>query len=125
VSPEKFHQLLALYADYAAVLDAADWQRWPEFFTADCRYRIQPRENFDQGNQNRSQLRRVPHQAERAEHRVQRRALSRCGALVDLSDMSWIDVAAQDDLFDGASIAVTPAGHDIALHCIDGVLRLG
>jgi hypothetical protein len=42
-----------------------------------------------------------------------------------LADMSWIDVAAQDDLFEGASIAVTPAGHDIALHCIDGVLRLG
>ena len=30
--------------------------------------------------------------------------------------MSWMDVAAQDDLFEGASIAVTPNGHDIALH---------
>jgi salicylate 5-hydroxylase small subunit len=49
VSPERFQQLLALYADYAAVLDAADWERWPGFFTADCRYRVQPRENFDQG----------------------------------------------------------------------------
>jgi salicylate 5-hydroxylase small subunit len=49
LSAERFQQLLALYADYAAVLDAAQWERWPEFFTADCRYRIQPRENFDQG----------------------------------------------------------------------------
>jgi salicylate 5-hydroxylase small subunit len=49
VTAERFQQLLALYADYAAVLDAADWERWPEFFTADCRYRVQPRENFDQG----------------------------------------------------------------------------
>jgi salicylate 5-hydroxylase small subunit len=49
VTAERFQQLLALYAGYAAVLDAADWERWPEFFTADCRYRVQPRENFDQG----------------------------------------------------------------------------
>ena len=35
--------------------------------------------------------------------------------------MTWTDVAAQDDLFEGASIAVTPNGHDIALHCVDGV----
>jgi salicylate 5-hydroxylase small subunit len=48
VTPERFQQLLALYADYAAVLDAGDWARWPAFFTADCRYRVQPRENFDQ-----------------------------------------------------------------------------
>lgn len=49
LAAERFQQLLTLYADYAAVLDAAQWERWPEFFTADCRYRIQPRENFDQG----------------------------------------------------------------------------
>jgi salicylate 5-hydroxylase small subunit len=49
MSAERFMQLLALYADYAAVLDAADWEHWPDFFTTDCRYRVQPRENFDQG----------------------------------------------------------------------------
>jgi salicylate 5-hydroxylase small subunit len=49
VNADRFPQLLALYADYAAVLDAADWDRWPAFFTSDCRYRVQPRENFDQG----------------------------------------------------------------------------
>jgi salicylate 5-hydroxylase small subunit len=48
VTSDRFQQLLALYADYAAVLDAGDWARWPDFFTADCRYRVQPRENFDQ-----------------------------------------------------------------------------
>ena len=41
--------LLALYADYAAVLDAADWERWPDFFTADGSYRVQPRENHERG----------------------------------------------------------------------------
>jgi salicylate 5-hydroxylase small subunit len=48
LAAERFQQLLALYAGYAAVLDAGQWERWPGFFTADCRYRIQPRENFDQ-----------------------------------------------------------------------------
>jgi salicylate 5-hydroxylase small subunit len=47
IDAERYAQLLALYADYAAVLDAGDWQRWPDFFTADCWYRVQPRENFD------------------------------------------------------------------------------
>jgi salicylate 5-hydroxylase small subunit len=48
VTAERFAQLLALYADYAAALDAGQWERWPDFFTARCRYRLQPRENFDQ-----------------------------------------------------------------------------
>jgi naphthalene 1,2-dioxygenase ferredoxin component len=34
---------------------------------------------------------------------------------------TWIDVASQDDLFDGASIAVPVQGREIALHCVDGV----
>ena len=34
---------------------------------------------------------------------------------------AWIDVAAVDDLFEGASIAVQVNGKDIALHCVDGV----
>ena len=32
----------------------------------------------------------------------------------------WIDVAAEADLFDGAGIAVTPPGHDIALFSVEG-----
>ena len=39
--------LRALYADYAAVLDARELQRWPDFFTADGHYRLQSRENFE------------------------------------------------------------------------------
>ena len=38
-----------LYADYAAALDARELQRWPGFFTEDCIYRLQSRENFDRG----------------------------------------------------------------------------
>ena len=34
--------------------------------------------------------------------------------------MTWTDVAAEDELFEGASIAVAANGLDIALHCIDG-----
>ena len=38
-----------LYAEYAACLDDAELERWPDFFTEDCLYRIVPRENFDRG----------------------------------------------------------------------------
>ncbi|AOY96048.1 salicylate hydroxylase [Cupriavidus sp. USMAA2-4] len=44
-----YQQLLALYADYAAALDNGDWDQWPEFFTEDCVYRVQPRENHERG----------------------------------------------------------------------------
>ena len=36
-----------LYADYAIAVDSGQWDLWPEFFTDDCVYRLQPRENFD------------------------------------------------------------------------------
>ncbi|NDY92023.1 aromatic-ring-hydroxylating dioxygenase subunit beta [Ideonella livida] len=42
-------ELNQLYADYAAAVDSGDWALWPEFFTEDCVYRLQPRENFDRG----------------------------------------------------------------------------
>src|SRR5262245_2421009 len=42
-------QLLELQATYAAVVDAGDWDAWCELFTDDCRYRLQPRENYDRG----------------------------------------------------------------------------
>ena len=42
-------QIQQLYADYAAVLDSGQFSRWPDFFTDDCIYKIQPRENFDRG----------------------------------------------------------------------------
>jgi len=40
-------ELEELYAAYAACLDDGELERWPEFFTAECRYEIIPRENFD------------------------------------------------------------------------------
>jgi salicylate 5-hydroxylase small subunit len=42
-------ELEALYADYAAALDEERFEDWPEFFTADCTYKIIPRENFERG----------------------------------------------------------------------------
>jgi salicylate 5-hydroxylase small subunit len=39
----------ALYADYAACLDAGRFADWPAFFTEDCLYELQARENFDRG----------------------------------------------------------------------------
>jgi len=38
-----------LYADYALVVDSGQWEAWPEFFTEQCVYKIQPRENFARG----------------------------------------------------------------------------
>ena len=46
---EPYLALARLYADYAAAVDAADWDRWVDFFTEDCEYRIQPRENHERG----------------------------------------------------------------------------
>jgi salicylate 5-hydroxylase small subunit len=44
-----YQALLALYAEYAAAVDAGDWDRWPAFFTEDGVYRLQPRENHERG----------------------------------------------------------------------------
>jgi len=46
---ETYQRVLALYADYASVVDNNEWDKWPEFFTDACTYKIQPRENFDRG----------------------------------------------------------------------------
>ena len=49
---DDFHDYLALaqlYADYAAAVDAQDWDRWVDFFTEDCEYKVQPRENHERG----------------------------------------------------------------------------
>jgi salicylate 5-hydroxylase small subunit len=49
VSPQDWLAIQQLYADYASAVDAAQWDRWPGFFTDDCLYRIQPRENHERG----------------------------------------------------------------------------
>jgi salicylate 5-hydroxylase small subunit len=46
---ETYQQVLGLYADYASAIDNNDWEKWPEFFTDQCTYKVQPRENFDRG----------------------------------------------------------------------------
>jgi salicylate 5-hydroxylase small subunit len=53
VAPQiEFTEWLALthlYAEYAAAVDSGNWETWPDFFTDDCVYRLQPRENFERG----------------------------------------------------------------------------
>ena len=38
-----------LYAQYAAAVDANDWDTWIALFVEDCDYRVQPRENHERG----------------------------------------------------------------------------
>ena len=42
-------ELHDLYTAYAACLDTDALERWPEFFTEDCRYRITSAENYEAG----------------------------------------------------------------------------
>jgi salicylate 5-hydroxylase small subunit len=44
-----YQQLLALYSDYASAVDNHEWAKWAEFFTEECVYKVQPRENYDNG----------------------------------------------------------------------------
>lgn len=51
-APMNFEDWLALdqlYADYASAVDSGNWDLWPGFFTDDCVYRLQPRENHERG----------------------------------------------------------------------------
>lgn len=42
-----YQQLTQLYADYAAAIDSEDWEKWADFFTEECEYKVQPRENYE------------------------------------------------------------------------------
>lgn len=42
-------ELEEFYADYVHCLDADELERWPEFFTEDCFYRITSAENYEAG----------------------------------------------------------------------------
>jgi len=44
-----YFELTQLYADYAAAVDSGNWDLWPEFFTEECVYKLQPRENHERG----------------------------------------------------------------------------
>ncbi len=46
---QTFIALNKLYADYAATIDAQDWNGWTEYFVDDCEYKVQPRENYERG----------------------------------------------------------------------------
>ena len=46
---QSLFDLIHLYSDYAAAVDSAQWDKWIEFFTDECEYKIQPRENYDRG----------------------------------------------------------------------------
>jgi anthranilate 1,2-dioxygenase small subunit len=42
-------ELEQLYTDYVHCLDADELERWPDFFTDDCFYRITSAENYEAG----------------------------------------------------------------------------
>jgi anthranilate 1,2-dioxygenase small subunit len=42
-------ELEALYTDYVHCLDADELERWPDFFTEDCFFRITSAENYEAG----------------------------------------------------------------------------
>ena len=46
---QDYFELTQLYADYAGAVSSGQWELWPEFFTEECSYRLQPRENYDRG----------------------------------------------------------------------------
>ncbi len=47
VAPELRDEIDALYADYAEALDDNELERWPDFFTEECLYKLVPRENWE------------------------------------------------------------------------------
>src|SRR5437660_2133857 len=40
-------RLADLYCAYSDALDEGELERWPDFFTQDCLYKVMPRENFE------------------------------------------------------------------------------
>lgn len=42
-------ELEEVYAEYSGSIDDRDLDRWPEFFTEQCMYKIIPRENYRRG----------------------------------------------------------------------------
>jgi salicylate 5-hydroxylase small subunit len=46
---QTYFEVVNLYTDYAMACDSERWEQWPEFFIETGSYRLQPRENFEQG----------------------------------------------------------------------------
>jgi len=49
IDTQTWLELQQLYADYTLALDAGQWDRWPDFFTDPCVYKLQSRENHERG----------------------------------------------------------------------------
>ncbi len=49
IDAQAWLELNQLQAEYAAVVDAADWDAWCALFTEDCVYKLIPRENHERG----------------------------------------------------------------------------
>ena len=49
LDPAASLELASLYAAYAHAVDSGQWSLWPAFFTEECSYRLQPRENHERG----------------------------------------------------------------------------
>jgi salicylate 5-hydroxylase small subunit len=49
LSFQDYFELNQLYASYTSAVSSGQWDLWPEFFTEDCSYRLQPRENHERG----------------------------------------------------------------------------
>jgi salicylate 5-hydroxylase small subunit len=49
VDLQTWFEIQQLYADYALSVDSGQWEQWPDFFTDDGVYRLQPRENHERG----------------------------------------------------------------------------
>ncbi len=49
IDPHDYLSLSQLLSEYAAVVDASDWDAWCEMFTEDCIYKLIPRENHERG----------------------------------------------------------------------------
>ncbi len=44
---DDYISLMLFYQSYAETLDSGELDAWPDFFTEECLYQVQPRENFD------------------------------------------------------------------------------
>ncbi len=49
IDPQDYLEVSQLLTEYAAVVDAADWDAWCELFTDEGIYKLIPRENHERG----------------------------------------------------------------------------
>jgi salicylate 5-hydroxylase small subunit len=49
-TPSLYEQLGQFYDDYTRTVTSGDLKRWPDFFTEDCLYGANSRENIEQGH---------------------------------------------------------------------------